>query len=221
MIEAWDYIKAASDSQSFLWFVTSRILRSSGVCPREFCRALDRVLTSSDRKALYTNWDSKGVSCGDLGTACDMERLETLLAELEGFLALNCTMQSPDPRALAIIELIDHLLRLDQSEMNSKDDRKTITMAEVEWWQTKHGGRWTGWLASGADIALGATSFGLTCWKKPTLDFAQVYRIPGLLYDETVPDGVGLVLCGGTIIGKMQYGTPACGCRRSQLVEIN
>ena len=52
------------------------------------------------------------------------------------------------------------------------------------------------------------------------MDYSQVYRIPGLLYDETVPDGTGLVMSGEKIIGKMTYGTPACQCHRLERVGI-
>ena len=222
VIETWDYIEFTDDMREFLWFVAERILRSSGTCPREFCCALDRILTPLDRKALYTNWgNSKRERNGDFGTTCDMERLETILAELEGLLALDYPSQPPNPRALAIVEEIDSVLRLEQREKNSKDNRKAITMGEIEWHQTKHGRTMDGVARVRCRFCARRFAFRLTCWKQPTLDFAQVYRIPGLLYDETVPNGVGLVLCGGTIIGKMQYGTPACGCRRSQLVEIN
>ena len=56
-------------------------------------------------------------------------------------------------------------------------------------------------------------------WEAPKR-FAQVYRIPGLLYDDSIPEGVGLVIKGKGIIGKMQYGMPACSCHKRELVEI-
>lgn len=47
-----------------------------------------------------------------------------------------------------------------------------------------------------------------------------VYRIPGLLYAETLEGGVGLVIRGGRITGRMLYGPPACTCQVKMLVEL-
>jgi hypothetical protein len=48
----------------------------------------------------------------------------------------------------------------------------------------------------------------------------KVYRIPGLCYSNTVENGVGLVLNGGRITGRMLYGPPACDCSVLQRIEI-
>ena len=48
----------------------------------------------------------------------------------------------------------------------------------------------------------------------------KVYRIPGLQFDEAMENGVGLVVSGTRIIGKMIYGTRACRCRFLQSVLI-
>jgi len=47
-----------------------------------------------------------------------------------------------------------------------------------------------------------------------------VYRIPGLSYSESVEDGVGLVISGDRITGRMLYGPPACNCDQLDVVEI-
>jgi hypothetical protein len=47
-----------------------------------------------------------------------------------------------------------------------------------------------------------------------------VYRIPGLCYENTVENGVGLVLKDGRITGRMLYGPPACDCSVLQTIEI-
>jgi hypothetical protein len=66
--------------------------------------------------------------------------------------------------------------------------------------------------------------FRVTMWDPPTptpaMAAAEMYRIPGLLYDDTVTEGTGLVLCNGRILGKMAYATPACECRITEFVEI-
>ena len=47
-----------------------------------------------------------------------------------------------------------------------------------------------------------------------------VCRIPGLSYAETLEGGVGLVIRGGRITGRMLYGTQTCACRLRMLVEL-
>lgn len=49
---------------------------------------------------------------------------------------------------------------------------------------------------------------------------AKVFWIPGLTYDYTVEDGVGLVLHEGRIVGRMLCGTTSCGCRVPETVKI-
>ncbi|KAK4158785.1 hypothetical protein QBC43DRAFT_305185 [Cladorrhinum sp. PSN259] len=49
----------------------------------------------------------------------------------------------------------------------------------------------------------------------------EVYRIPHLSYDETIEDGVGLILCPERrITGRMLYGSTTCRCQSPSLVEI-
>ena len=50
---------------------------------------------------------------------------------------------------------------------------------------------------------------------------ASVYRIQGLGYEGTLPNGVGLVVKNGRIVGKMVYGTPACECQVMRVVEVS
>ena len=62
--------------------------------------------------------------------------------------------------------------------------------------------------------------FRLAVWEKLEFEIAQVYRVPGLLYDETVPEGTGIVVCKKRILREMAYGTPACECHKVELVEV-
>lgn len=50
---------------------------------------------------------------------------------------------------------------------------------------------------------------------------ARVYRIQGLGYEGTLPDGVGLIVKDGKVVGKMVYGTPACPCEVMRSVNIS
>ncbi|KFA67844.1 hypothetical protein S40285_09032 [Stachybotrys chlorohalonatus IBT 40285] len=137
VIEAWDYMTFTEDTREYLYFLSSRILRSSGTSASEFCHALDRVLTPLDRKALYTKWNTSFRSARKLlESSSDPEQLEAKLDEL---VALECIAQTTKSRAPAIMEDIDTMLKLEYSETNCKDNRKDITRAETEWYYTKHG----------------------------------------------------------------------------------
>jgi hypothetical protein len=41
----------------------------------------------------------------------------------------------------------------------------------------------------------------------------EVYRIPGLQYAQTSKNGVGIIVSGGKIVGRMVSGAPACDCK--------
>jgi hypothetical protein len=49
----------------------------------------------------------------------------------------------------------------------------------------------------------------------------HLYRIPQLEYASSLRDGVGVLVSENEIVGRMIYGTPACGCRELiQSVDI-
>ncbi|OCL08813.1 hypothetical protein AOQ84DRAFT_33570 [Glonium stellatum] len=50
--------------------------------------------------------------------------------------------------------------------------------------------------------------FRMALWEHPG-ESAQVYRIPGLRFRQSLPNGVGLVISAGRIVGRLVYGTPA------------
>ncbi|KAL8921862.1 MAG: hypothetical protein Q9172_003795 [Xanthocarpia lactea] len=58
--------------------------------------------------------------------------------------------------------------------------------------------------------------FGLPCNFR---DYVA-YRIPGLKYQRTLPNGVGIVIKDGRIVGRMVWATPACGCSEIEKVKI-
>jgi hypothetical protein len=49
---------------------------------------------------------------------------------------------------------------------------------------------------------------------------AKLYRIPGLSYQFSNPNGVGLVISRNKIVGRMVFGSPACGCRTREVVKV-
>jgi hypothetical protein len=46
----------------------------------------------------------------------------------------------------------------------------------------------------------------------------QIYRIPGLGFENSYPNGVGVLLSGKRIVGRMFYGTPSCSCKPMDLM---
>lgn len=47
-----------------------------------------------------------------------------------------------------------------------------------------------------------------------------VYRIPGLEFQHSYPNGMGIVLKGGLVVGRMAWATPACECSIFEKVRI-
>ena len=59
----------------------------------------------------------------------------------------------------------------------------------------------------------------LYIWSQPG-ENAYLYRIPGLRYEYSMPDGVGLVLENHRIIGRMRLGVKNCDCCKVEQVLI-
>ncbi len=55
---------------------------------------------------------------------------------------------------------------------------------------------------------------------KPFAAYPKLYRIPGLQYTVSYPNGVGLIISNNRIVGRMMFGTPACDCKLMEIVEI-
>lgn len=200
--------------------VTTQILRSSGTCPAAFCAAVDRIFTRTERKALYTEWELKETRKATLlPPTYDCVPLGVLL---EDFSALYHGTKSQDtiPRMLDLSRQMVRLLQLDKPGKQAADSRMTITHAEAQWYADKYSRDMECLGRVRCKFCAQRSLFRLTLWENPKLESAQLYRIPGLLFDETIPDGVGLVVCEGLVTGKMIYGTPSCKCHRSERVNL-
>ncbi|SPO00311.1 uncharacterized protein DNG_03156 [Cephalotrichum gorgonifer] len=49
---------------------------------------------------------------------------------------------------------------------------------------------------------------------------ATAYRIPGLKYRMSHADGVGLLVKDERVVGRMMWATPACACRKTEVVKL-
>lgn len=63
--------------------------------------------------------------------------------------------------------------------------------------------------------------FRAALFQRDTEIFNSVaYRIPGLGYHYTRPDGVGLLVKDGDIVGRLNWASPACDCHDSEMVDV-
>lgn len=110
-------------------------------------------------------------------------------------------------------------------EHRGRKSRLNMAYGEVNWYLKVHGKAMEVLVQVQCSCMGRRYLFRLTCWAPPTpKSVTRIYRIPGLLFDETVRDGVGIVLSDGKIIGKMSYGPPACeaceGQSRMMLIKL-
>jgi hypothetical protein len=124
--------------------------------------------------------------------------------------------QTDNRRLLDISQQLIDLTGLAKPKSHVSVSRIEMAAKEADW----YGKRMEGLARIRCKFCARRSLFRLRAWEEPKPEIAQVYRIPGLLYDKTVPEGVGLVICKKRILGKMTSGTPACECHRSELVEV-
>jgi hypothetical protein len=63
------------------------------------------------------------------------------------------------------------------------------------------------------------TVFRASLWQKPTAQ-ARHCLIPGLAYQYSVRDGVGIIVESEEILGRVRFGPPACGCNPPAAVKL-
>ena len=61
--------------------------------------------------------------------------------------------------------------------------------------------------------------FRVEIWENPKSE-AQLYLVPGLTYQSSASNGIGIVVEKNRIIGRARFCASACNCNRSVLVEI-
>ncbi|CAM1504591.1 Fc.00g021820.m01.CDS01 [Cosmosporella sp. VM-42] len=188
--------------------------------PMVFCHAVDRILTRVEAKALYTEWEADETRrTAQSPPAYDYSSLGKLLDQVCAF-HYDMNSDLPAVHMWELSKRIVEILRLDKPGRKTADSRMALTQAEAKWYVDRYGRDMEGLGRVRCKFCAQRSLFRLTLWEKPEVESTQVYRIPGLLFDETIPDGVGLVVRDGAVIGKMTSGTPACDCRRSERVNL-
>jgi hypothetical protein len=222
VIEDWDILFVTEDYEDTLDTVISRIVQASGTSPEAFCSAIDRIYPKEEWKGIrmageqlkpLAEWDHPQRSDYDPGPIRSL---------LENWLALDWNSHVMDvPRREALRKIaaeLTSLLTLECSQQQTDDTRIGDMWREMNWYWEMHGSELEGIARVRCKFCAGRFVYRLVCWEDPRPEAAQVYRIPGLLFDQTVPEGVCLVVSGTRIIGKMAYGAPACDCHRMESV---
>jgi hypothetical protein len=57
-------------------------------------------------------------------------------------------------------------------------------------------------------------------WQKPKAQ-TLVYHIPGLSYQQSVPEGMGVVVENEKVIGRVRFGVSKCSCNLSRSVLLS
>lgn len=223
VVEWFEYTAFDQSPEIVLGRVVIQILRASGTCPVKFYGALDRIFTRIEMKALYTEWDTDAAKKPT--PSQPFSQYPALGELLESFSALMYTATSDsaaleNPQVLEVVKGMIKLLELDKPGKQSADSRMSITHAEAQYYLDRYSRDMNGLGRIRCKFCGQRSLFRLSLWEDPRPEATQVYRIPGLLFDETISEGVGLVVTRGVLIGKMSYGTPSCDCCRSERLYL-
>ncbi|KAF7555485.1 hypothetical protein G7Z17_g2171 [Cylindrodendrum hubeiense] len=220
IIEWFEYYDFGGDAESVMDYVASKVVRARGRDPQALCQTVDRVFPMEARKAVNMEWKgAKQENASDFVQRYDLEKLQGLLEEYGPLLDIQAGEVVTRQR-LEIGKKLIKALKLSNRGKYSTESRLELAAGEADWYLREYGKAMEGIGRVSCKICGWRSIFRLTMWEEPTPDIAQVYRISGLLYDDSVPDGVGIVMEGKRIIGKMMYGTPACECSQLELVEM-
>ena len=220
IIEWFEHYDFRGDAESVMDYIASKTVRANRRDAKSLSEAVDRIFPQDERKAI--NMESKDVGQEDASDSTqryNLAKLQLLLEEY-GPLLDRRVEQAGVSRRLELAKKMSTALKLSNKGKYARESRLESAVGEAEWFLREYERAMEGIGRVSCKICGRRSIFRLTMWEEPTLDLAQVYRIPGLLYDDTIPEGVGIVVEGKRIIGKMMYGTPACDCSRLELVEL-
>ncbi|KAG4255594.1 hypothetical protein FPRO03_04543 [Fusarium proliferatum] len=220
VIETFDYYNFGGDAESVVDYILSKVVRASGQDPQALCEAMDRIFPRSEEKAYNMEWkDVKTVNFSSSTVKYDLDKIQGHLEKYGPLLEVKPRQEVTQQR-LEIAKKLIRVLKLSKEGKLARESRLELAAGEADWFLREYSTPMEGISQIRCKICGRRSVFRLVMWGEPTPDVAQVYRIPGLLYDENVPDGIGIVVERDMIIGKMIYGTPACGCCKFEFVEL-
>jgi hypothetical protein len=215
VIEEFEYFDFSCDNIiHMICEITRRIIKCSGLSSPAFCAAVERCFPWPQSLAIHTHWSPVKQRLRKPELDCDA--ISKLIEQFA-----DCDEKNDNDGILAASRSLIGSLGLDEvyQEMGTTPLQLASTAAA---WYLEKGCHRPGGVARVRCNACGRRFFFQLCmwYYAPEPEAAQLYRIPGLLYDQSVPDGIGIVVSKTKIIGRMDYGTRACGCRRMKVVEI-
>ena len=221
IVEWFEICDFEGTPELLLDYVASRAVRAGGRDPKALCESMDRVFPLDGRKAVNMEMRGMAAKNGTSGKMYDLAKVQGLLEDYGPLLDEQGPEQATNTqRRLEIVKKMVTALKLDKRGTHASESRLETAAGEAAWFLREYGKAMEGIARINCKICSRRSVLRLTMWEQPTPDVAQVYRIPGLLYDDTVPEGVGIVVQDQRIVGKMMYGTPACECRKAELVDL-
>ncbi|KAI1874601.1 hypothetical protein JX265_004809 [Neoarthrinium moseri] len=207
----FEYYDFGGSSESVFQRVASRMLQMYGPSAQLFCDGIDRVFPHMARKGLPIPQGE--ISDAEVGSpvSYDLDRIGEMLERY----SFSSKGESHGELAILSKRLIA-LLGLALPDKTSHTSRLQSARDDAEFFGKKKEG-----LASvRCTTCAGLFLYRVTAWEELVPQEARLYRIPGLLYDDTLPDGVGIAVANGKIVGRMAYATPACECHPEEAVEL-
>ncbi|KAI1131688.1 hypothetical protein F5Y10DRAFT_43742 [Nemania abortiva] len=214
VVQSFEHYDFFGSVESVFLRVAKKVIDVSGLCPRAFCSAISRIFPSAAGKGVFSTPSAIHIDTDETEPQpTDLANIQKLLERLS-YLTFRGEHRT---EAMHVSKKLISLLGLGLPEKHSSLSRIKAASEEAQWYKKKL----EGLAAVECKGCSQSFLFRATVWDPPTVTAAaEMYRIPGLLYDDTIAEGTGLMVCEGKIIGKMAYATPACECRNSEFVEI-
>ncbi|KAJ2972886.1 hypothetical protein NUW58_g9083 [Xylaria curta] len=213
VVLSFEYDDFFGSDETIFRQVAKKIIDVSGTCPKDFRDAISRIFPSAAGKGVFSMPSDLHAEVGT--QPADLISIQKLVERL-GNLAFRDETRS---EMLQTSNKLLSMLGLSLPEKQSSLSRIKAASEEAQWYKKKM----EGLAVVKCKGCLRDFLFRATVWDYPDLTpapAAEMYRIPGLLYDDTIAEGAGLMIRDGEIVGKMAYATPACECRIRELVEI-
>ncbi|CAM1511679.1 Fc.00g091920.m01.CDS01 [Cosmosporella sp. VM-42] len=218
IIEEFEYSDFNYQDRTAMFLgVAQKIFKCSGTSPQQFCSAIDRIFPLCANKALYSHWNITTIQAKEM-VEYDYGRVADLIKHMD----LQAEDVSIDNvrRASAATDELTKLLGVQGPQKLTGTCRLKEAYNEAYWYKCRGYDQMEALARVRCSFCGRRSLFRLSMWEAPIREEAQVFRIPGLLYDLTIPGGIGMVISGKKIIGRMSYGTPACDCHQIKEVEI-
>jgi hypothetical protein len=219
VIEEFEYFDFECDNaaKTALMFceVARKIIKRSGLSAPAFCAAVERCFPRPQSKALHTQWSSV-----EQRLQKPKPNYHTIGKLIKQF--ADCNEKNDNDGTLAASRSLIGSLGLDEVHQEIGTTPLKQAFTEAAWYLDRGHDRVIGLARVRCNACGGRFLFRILMWYcAPEPEAAQVYRIPGLLCDMSVPGGIGIIVSKTRVIGRMDYGTRACECRKTEVVEIH